>query len=72
MKKKEKILITGGAGYLGSMISTYLVYQGYEVTVIDKLIYSKNSLTHLFAYNNFSLVIDDVTKKKSNIKSFEK
>ena len=27
MKKKEKILITGGAGYLGSMITTYLVYQ---------------------------------------------
>ena len=64
MKKKEKILITGGAGYLGSMITTYLVYQGYEVTVIDKLIYSKNSLTHLFVYSNFSLVIDDVTKKK--------
>jgi UDP-glucose 4-epimerase len=35
--KKEKILITGGAGYIGSMLSTKLVEMGHEVTVVDKL-----------------------------------
>ena len=40
----KKILITGGAGYIGSMLSTELVLQGYQVTVIDKLKYEKSSL----------------------------
>ena len=31
----KKILITGGAGYIGSMVSTKLVQQGFDVTVID-------------------------------------
>ena len=33
----KKILITGGGGYIGSMLSTELVNLGYEVTVIDQL-----------------------------------
>ena len=53
INKKYKILITGGAGYLGSMIATKLVLDGHEVTVIDKLKYSKTSLLHLFSHKNF-------------------
>ena len=37
----EKILITGGAGYIGSMLSTKLVNLGYNVTVLDLLKYDK-------------------------------
>ena len=33
--KKYKVLITGGAGYIGSMLSTKLIELGYIVTVID-------------------------------------
>ena len=33
----KKILITGGAGYIGSMLATKLVYLGYDITVIDLL-----------------------------------
>ena len=36
-KKIKKILITGGAGFLGSMITTSLVKKGSTVTVIDNL-----------------------------------
>jgi len=39
----KKILITGGAGYIGSMVSTKLVQQGFDVTVIDKLNYVPRS-----------------------------
>ena len=42
--KKNKILLTGGAGYIGSMLSTELINLGYKVTVIDLLKYEKSSL----------------------------
>ena len=56
----KKILITGGAGYIGSMLSTKLVEAGYQVTVVDLLKYEKSSLNHLYFYNNFKLIIKDI------------
>ena len=37
----EKILITGGAGYLGSILSEHLLAAGHEVTVLDTLPYPR-------------------------------
>ena len=59
----EKILITGGAGYIGSMLTTKLIEKGYVVTVIDILQFSKNSLHHLFAHKNFKFIYGDVRNK---------
>lgn len=59
----RKILITGGAGYIGSMLSTELVKMNYDVTVIDDLYYSLNSLNHLLIYKNFKLIKGDVRDK---------
>ena len=64
----KKVLITGGAGYLGSKLSTALIYAGYKVTVIDNLTYSANSILHLFGNKNFefikgSVLNDDLLKK---------
>ena len=58
--KKEKILITGGAGYIGSMLSTKLIEIGHKVTVVDKLIYSETSLNHLYGSKNFNFINSDV------------
>jgi len=55
-----KVLITGGAGYLGSTISEHLLSKGYSVTVLDNLMYKQLSLLHLFKYNKFNFVKDDV------------
>ena len=41
MQRKSRILITGGAGYIGSKLSTRLVELGYDVTVIDILKFNK-------------------------------
>ena len=59
----SKILITGGAGYIGSMLSTRLLNLGHHVTVVDLLKYDKGSLNHLYFHKNFKLIIDDVRKK---------
>lgn len=69
--KKVKILITGGAGYIGSMLATKLVELGNEVTVIDKLNYDSNSLSHLNFYKNFTFLKADV-RNKSLIKKILK
>ena len=60
----KKILITGGAGYIGSMLSTELVNLGYKVTVIDLLKYSESSLNHLYFNKLFRFINADVRNKK--------
>ena len=70
----KKILITGGAGYIGSMLTSKLVNLGYDVTVIDLLKYSGNSLNHLYLFKNFKLIVGDVRNEtliKNEIKKNE-
>ena len=62
--KKYNVLITGGAGYIGSMLSTRLIELGHKVTVMDRLIFSKNSLAHLLYNKNFKFIFGDVRNKK--------
>ncbi len=56
----KKILITGGAGYIGSMLATSLIKLGYTVTVVDLLKYNSNSLSHLYFFEKFKLIKEDV------------
>jgi nucleoside-diphosphate-sugar epimerase len=56
----EKVLITGGAGYLGSVLTEVLLSKGYKVTVLDSFVYKQLSLTSFCHNKNFSLHVGDV------------
>ena len=56
----SKVLITGGAGYIGSMLATELLKDGHEVTIIDLMKYDKGSLNHLYFHKNFKLINKDI------------
>ena len=55
-----KILITGGAGYLGSVITGKMLNAGHEVVVLDKLIFNQTSLLVYTANPNFRFIHGDV------------
>ncbi len=54
-----KILITGGAGYLGSVLTPTLLAQGHAVTVLDGFLFRQNSLMECCQYENFQAVRGD-------------
>ena len=55
-----KILVTGGAGYIGSILVPELLTQGYKVTVIDALIHSQNPLLECCFNPRFDFIKGDI------------
>ncbi len=58
------ILVTGGAGYLGSILVPELLRMGNRVTVLDNFTYKQNSLSHVCNDENFQVIKGDVRLKK--------
>jgi nucleoside-diphosphate-sugar epimerase len=55
-----KILITGGAGYLGSVITGKMLDYGHNVIVLDKLLFNQTSLLQYTSNPNFKFIYGDV------------
>ncbi len=53
------MLVSGGAGYLGSVLCEHLLQVGYRVTVLDNLMYGQSSLFHLLANPKVNFVRGD-------------
>jgi nucleoside-diphosphate-sugar epimerase len=59
----QNILVTGGAGYLGSIMVPDLLAAGHKVTVLDNFMYGQNSLAHVCYHPNFEVVRGDVRQE---------
>ena len=59
----EKVLVTGGAGFVGSFLCDRLINEGHEVIVIDNFFTGKKSnLLHLQDNPNFELIRHDIVQ----------
>lgn len=58
------VLITGGVGYLGSVMCQRLLEEGHRVTVLDNLMYGTGSLFHLCADPGFEFVVGDARDER--------
>ena len=59
-----KILVTGGAGYIGSVLTPELLHNGHDVTVVDNFMYEQNSLAHVCYLPSLEIVRGDVRSRE--------
>lgn len=61
--RKLRILVTGGAGFVGSNLVDRLMSEGYEVTVLDNLFTGrKKNIEHWLGHPNFAFIVGDVVQ----------
>ena len=58
--ENQKVLVTGGAGYIGSVLVGLLLEKGYKVRVLDRLMFGGESLLNYFNNSNFEFIKGDV------------
>ena len=64
-----RVLITGGAGYLGSVLSRKLLARGYDVRVMDALWYGSESIEDLKKNQKFELIKEDIRNLVPTVKA---
>ncbi len=68
-KEVKNVLITGGAGYIGSVLTRQLLKEGYNVKVLDKLLFGAYSLEELLGNPNFQLIKADIFDKEAFVRN---
>jgi nucleoside-diphosphate-sugar epimerase len=68
----DTVLVTGGAGYIGSPLVNHLLNYGYRVVVLDKLCFGGESLVHVWGRENFTFIRGDICSRDSLRQVFER
>ena len=68
---KKKILIIGGEGYIGQVVSKFLIKNEFSVLSYDNLIYGQENIKHLDNDPNYKFVHADIRDTKNLKKSFD-
>jgi len=71
MKMDKKVLITGGAGYIGSVLVGLLLEKGYKVRVLDKIMFGGEALLNFLNNPNFEFIKGDIRVKNDVEKAME-
>ncbi len=58
--QRDTILVTGGAGYIGSHLVRKLLHRGYNVRVLDKFLYGEHGIADLVGQRNFEVRYGDI------------
>ncbi len=65
MNELKSILVTGGAGYIGSVLTHKLAELGYNVRILDSLIYGRDGISDLISNNSIELIEKDIRDEKT-------
>ncbi len=65
MTEQNHTVVTGGAGYIGSLLTAHLLRNGHKVTVIDNLLFGGESLLTFFSHPNFHFTRADISEQRS-------
>jgi len=72
IKPSKTVLVIGGAGYLGSVLSRKLLKKGYKVVVLDNLTRGDEGINDLYSNNNFKLIRGDIRNIITLVDSIKK
>ena len=64
MSRFSNILVTGGAGYIGSVLTRNLVLSKYNVIVLDSLVFGQDGISELVSNNSVNLFVGDIRNKE--------
>jgi nucleoside-diphosphate-sugar epimerase len=66
-----KILITGGAGYKGTVLTRKLLENNFKVTIIDNFMYGYEPIMHLATHKNLTIIKQDIRNGIENLKDYD-